>query len=481
MSRAVNEKSTGVLSAVEQRGIEPVPQAERNGNPMELFWVWFAANISVLGLPLGVSMIGLGLSVWQAILAIALGSFGSFAIVGLISVAGKRGAAPSLTLSRAIFGVRGNAIPTLIALLSRWGWETVNSATAALSFISVCALLFGTAGTAAGAPWLAVLGVLLFVAATAAVSGIGYDAILLVQKYATWIFGAINLVVIIYLATRLDWQAVTSTPGGNLAAILTGVGIIAGGTGIGWATSGADMSRYQHPSVKASSLVLSAAAGAGIPLTVIISMGAMIGASSERVLNSPNPMDAIGESLPTWVAVIYLVVSFFGLLLSNHLSVYSAGFTTITLGIRLPRVYAVILDIVVTTTLALLFLLVADDFYGPFITFISLLSVPLAAWIGVFLVDMITRTSYDQEGLLDLKAGGRYWYSGGVRWSALLAWLAATFVAFLFMEIQPGAEPIFTGPFVDTWVGANGMAWLLAAVLAGILYALSGGLKKDAA
>lgn len=50
----------GVLSHVEQRGIEPVPADKRNGTPGQLFWIWFAANISILGIPLGATLIALG-------------------------------------------------------------------------------------------------------------------------------------------------------------------------------------------------------------------------------------------------------------------------------------------------------------------------------------------------------------------------------------------------------------------------------------
>src|SRR5699024_6205421 len=159
------------LAAVEQRGIEPVPLEDRNGNPLQLFWVWFAANVSVLGLPLGVSLIVLGLSVWQSLVVAVVGAVGSFAIVGLISVSGRRGGAPSLTLSRAVFGTRGNAGPTLVALLSRLGWETVNTSTAALAIVTIASLVLGTGGDAKSAPLVAVLGVVLFVAFTVAVSG----------------------------------------------------------------------------------------------------------------------------------------------------------------------------------------------------------------------------------------------------------------------------------------------------------------------
>jgi purine-cytosine permease-like protein len=114
------------VGAVETRGIEPVPGDERRGNPLQLFWVWFAANISILALPLGATLVALrGLNIWQAVLVGAVGSVGSFALVGLISVAGKWGGAPSMTLSRAVFGPRGNRGPTLVSWLSRVGWEVV--------------------------------------------------------------------------------------------------------------------------------------------------------------------------------------------------------------------------------------------------------------------------------------------------------------------------------------------------------------------
>lgn len=129
MSSSNTGQSAGQL---ETRGIEPVPEGECNGHPLQLFWVWFAANISILGLPLGATLVAFrGLAIWQAIIVAILGAAGSFAVVGIISIAGRRGRAPSLTLSRAIFGVRGNIGPTLVSLMSRLGWETVNTTTAA--------------------------------------------------------------------------------------------------------------------------------------------------------------------------------------------------------------------------------------------------------------------------------------------------------------------------------------------------------------
>lgn len=54
----MNTRTPRASSAVEQRGIEPFAAADRNGHPLWPFWVWFAANISILGLPLGATLVG---------------------------------------------------------------------------------------------------------------------------------------------------------------------------------------------------------------------------------------------------------------------------------------------------------------------------------------------------------------------------------------------------------------------------------------
>lgn len=384
------------VGQLETRGIEPVPENECNGHPLQLFWVWFAANISILGLPLGATLIAFqGLSIWQALIVAIVGAGGSFAIVGLLSIAGRRGRAPSLTLSRAIFGMRGNIGPTLVSLGSRLGWETVNTTTAAFVLLSLVSIIQGTPVEAKSAPFLTLLFIGLFVLLTLCVSGLGHATLLVIQKWATWVFGALNLVVGSFLALHIDWALVWAATPAPMSAVLIGVGTMAAGTGIGWANAGADMSRYQHKSVRAAGLVASAAFGAGIPLVLLITLGGLISVGNDHLASATDPIVAIRELLPTWMAVPYLITAFGGLLLSNNLSVYSAGLTTLTLGLKVKRVYAVVVDIVVIFIGSIYFMLIAESFYGPFITFISMLAVPITAWVGIFLVDLRHRQRYE--------------------------------------------------------------------------------------
>ncbi|WP_255252665.1 purine-cytosine permease family protein [Curtobacterium sp. 'Ferrero'] len=479
MSDPTATLSSGTLTTIEQRGIEPVPHDERNGTPGALFWVWFAANISILGLPLGATLVAFqGLTIWQALLVAVIGAAGSFAVVGVISIAGRRGGAPGLTLSRAVFGVRGNIGPTFVSLLSRLGWETVNTTTAAFVLLSLFTILFGTDGDAKANPVLTIVAILVFVAATVLISGLGHAFIVAVQKWATWVFGALNVFVAVFLVLRVDWHVVSAQPAGPVAAMAIGIGTIAAGTGIGWATAGADIARYTRTSVKAGALVVSSAAGAGIPLVVLVGLGALVSAGDPSLAKAGDPVAAIRDLLPSWMAIPYLIAAFGGLLLSNHLSVYSASLTTLTLGVKVPRVWAVAVDVVVTTLGAMYFMLVADGFYAPFITFISVLAVPITAWLGVFIADMIRRRWYDPVALLDLRPGGRYWYRGGVAWGALAAWVVAIVVGFLFTKVQIGdADPVFVGSLSGTWVGANGLGWIVTFVVAAAVYLLAGGAR----
>ncbi len=102
--------------AIEANGINVIAESERKGTPAGLFWPWCASNVSVLAVSYGAFVLGFGIGLWQALAATVVGTVVSFFLVGLVSIAGKRGSAPTLTLSRAAFGKDGNILPCLVLL-----------------------------------------------------------------------------------------------------------------------------------------------------------------------------------------------------------------------------------------------------------------------------------------------------------------------------------------------------------------------------
>ncbi|MEW2083073.1 cytosine permease [Streptomyces sp. NPDC005283] len=449
--------------AMETRGLEPVPDDERTGHVRELFPTWVAANISVLLLTMGAGMIVFnGLNFWQVLVVATAAPVLSYGIVGLISIAGKRGGSPGMALSRAVFGQRGNLFPGSLIWVARWGWETINAVTGAYAVLTVLDLLFGIKRNTA----LVVVTLLLFVACTFLVSGLGINALRVCSKWSTYLFGAFSVLVLVHLIANTSWSAVFDKPAGSTAMMVAGIGTIAAG-GISWVPSGPDFTRYLPRATSGRAMVGSTVGGAGIVVLPMVLMGAVMAVSTPDLAGTSDPVAFIGEILPLWIAVPYLMIALIGMLLINSMSMYSAGFTAQTLGIRVPRAWAVSINAVISLVFGFLLMIVATSFIGSFVSFLTLLAVAFSAWIGVFGVDMLRRRTYDGEALMDTTRTSAYWYRGGYAWQAMVSWAVALLTGLLFTEVD-----WFAGPLASSWIGKNGLGWAATIVVAAVLYAV---------
>lgn len=75
-----------------------IPAEDRKGTPKELFFIWFAGNIGILGVVYGAMIVGFQLSFLQSLLAAAVGAL-SFALVGYLSLAGRDAGTTTFVLS----------------------------------------------------------------------------------------------------------------------------------------------------------------------------------------------------------------------------------------------------------------------------------------------------------------------------------------------------------------------------------------------
>src|SRR5919205_2937101 len=201
--------------AVETNGINVIAENERKGTPRQLFWPWFGANVSVFGLAYGSFVLGFGVSFWQAVAAGVVGIVVSFLLCGFVAIAGKRGSAPTLVLSRAAFGVNGNRVPAVLSWVLTVGWETVLVSLATLATATVFEQLGWSAGT--GTKVVA----LLVVAALVVAGGVlGFDLIMRMQTWITAVTGILTVVYIALVAPEIDWSEVTAPAAGSTAAFV---------------------------------------------------------------------------------------------------------------------------------------------------------------------------------------------------------------------------------------------------------------------
>ncbi|MEU9114730.1 cytosine permease [Streptomyces sp. NPDC048483] len=454
--------------AVETRGIEPVPDNERQGRVRELFPTWVAANISVLLLTMGASLvINNGLNFWQVLIVAAIASAVSFGMVGILSVSGKWGGAPGAMLSRATFGVRGNYFPGAILWVARFGWETINAVTGAYAILTILNLVFGIKANNV----LIVVTLLGFVACTFLVSGLGRKALNVCNKYSTYLFSAISVVVLVHLIVKMPWSDILSKSPGSATLMIAGIGTIAAG-GISWVPTGPDFARYLPHSASGKKIVGTTISGAALVLIPMVIMGGVMAVGNPSLANqNTDPMSFLGQVLPREIAIPYLLTALIGMVLINSLSMYSAGFTAQTMGVKLPRALAVSINAVISLVGGLFMMLVAKDFIGQFIAFLTLLAVSFSAWIGVYGIDMARRRKktvrYDADSLMNTGRTSRYWYVGGFCWQAMTAWGVALAAGLCFTKVQ-----WFTGPLATTWVGENGLGWAATIAISALVFAV---------
>lgn len=449
--------------SIELHGIDPIADTERHGTPFELFWVWFAADIGILTIVYGGILAVAGLNLWQSIFVTLAGTIVSFALVGVLSLAGIWGGAPTLTLSRAAFGHRGNLGPTLLSWLTLVGWETALVVTAAYAMLG----LLNLAGLPSNGFWT-VGSLLAIVALVIPFSLLGHATLVWIQRAATWIFGGLTLIVVILLIGQTDWaHLVSMQPGPWDSGVLATLSIVAAGTGIGWINMGADYTRYLPRRSSARAVIGWTTCGGALPVCVLILVGFLLTSRVSNLASAANPIQLIGSVLPAWMAVPYLLTAIGGLVAGADLNLYSSGLNLLTLGLKLERFKAVLIDGTLMIIGAIYVLLVAQDFLGAFESFLLLLANGLTAWGAVFLVDMLLRRGYDTASLADGGAGSRYYYWRGVNPAAVIAWLAGILVGLAFT-----VSPFFTGPFARGIFATSSLGYLLGFLVSGALFAL---------
>jgi NCS1 family nucleobase:cation symporter-1 len=450
--------------SVESNGLNVIADADRKGRPSQLFWPWFGANVSVLGLSYGAFALGFGISFWQAVIAGVIGVVFSFLLCGLIALAGKRGSAPTMVLSRAAFGVRGNKLPSLVSWLLTVGWETVLTILATLATATVFERLGWGGGNLTKVIALIVVGLL-----TVACGVLGFDLIMRAQTIITIVTGVLTVVYIILVADQIHWSTVSALPSGSSQAVIGALVFLMTGFGLGWVNAAADYSRYLPRRASSRGVVGWTTFGGSVAPVVLLIFGLLLAGSSADLSKAigADPIGALAEALPTWFLVPFVIVAVLGLVGGAVLDIYSSGLALLSLGLPVKRYVAAFIDGVVMIGGTIYVVFYGGDFLGQFQGFLITLGVPIAAWCGIMLADIAARQgNYADDDLY--RTNGRY---GDVQWLPVATMLVATGIGWGLVTNTLASwltwQGYLLGPF---GLGGKQGAWAYANV--GVLAAL---------
>ncbi len=327
------------VGAIEAAGVEYLPEDSRDSHPRNLGAVFLGANLTWTNVVFGAFAILFGLSFWQTVASMVVGTaLGTLAVLPT-AIIGPRTGTNMTVSSGAFFGIRGRFIGSGIALLIALGFAAVTVWTSGDAVVAAAHRMLGTpeSDLVRGVAYAAVAGLMVTVALY------GHATIVAIQKIVVPVVGGLMVLGVFAFAGGFD-PAVTGGAyalGGfwqtwTLSAVLFAAAPISYGPTIGDYTRRISGQRY-------SSTQICAALGIGMFLGVLLP--SLFGAFT--ALSFAEPTDSYLHDLvtaaPAWYVLPIVVISLLGGLSQGVLCVYASGLDLEGLAPRLKRTQTTII------------------------------------------------------------------------------------------------------------------------------------------
>jgi purine-cytosine permease-like protein len=279
----------------------------------------------------------------------------------------------------------------------------------------------------------------------------------------------LTLVFFGLVADKIHWHTVAAIPGGPTEKVIGALVFVMTGFGLGWVNAAADYSRYLPRRSSGRGVIGWTAFGSSIAPIFLVIFGLLLAGSSKSLSAAiaNDPIGALANLLPTWYLIPFIIVAVLGLVGGSVLDIYSSGLALLTLGVRVPRFVAALIDGTIMTLGAIYVVFIAKNFVVQFEGFLITLGVPIAAWCGIMLADiMLRRRDYAERDLFT--PSGRY---GDIRWFPIGVIVVGTAIGWGLVTNSAASwlkwQGYLLGPF---GLGGKSGAWAFANL--GVLVAL---------
>ncbi|WP_246026023.1 purine-cytosine permease family protein [Peribacillus cavernae] len=447
-------------SKIEIQGIDYIPEADRNSNPWNVFFVLGGAQTCYPIMLIGALPVIFGLGWWDSFFAITIGLLIGSIIVAPIALFGQKTGTNGIVSSGAHFGTKGRGIGALLTIVVAIGFYALVVWTGSESIIHGGHKLFGLPTGDASL----VIGALLICIMITIVATYGHSLVVKIEKVGAVIAGVTLISSIFVFMPQFDasYQGGSYLLDGYWATWLLSVST-ALSIPVSLVPYINDYTRYIPSKTSARSVMLGTGGGifVGCWITMIAAAYFM---TMFKSLDTPL-VQGIIELSPTWFVLPLIIVGIVGSLTQGSFAIYGAGLGLETLGWGLNRIITTIIISVVSIVVAFLAVFVYDlvDVVNAFVT---LIIVAISPWLTIKLVGYFLFKG--QYSPLDLhkSSGGLYWYSNGYNLPAITSWVIGVIVGLLFTNTI-----VFVGPFVNS-VGGIDISFVSSAIVGGALYYL---------
>lgn len=399
------------------------------GRGAALVLPWFAVTSSTATVGIGATVFAMGLSLRQAFVAVLLGVLLSVMLLGVTTLAGTLSGQTTASVSRAAFGLVGNAVPAVITVLTRVVWSAI--------------LLWAAARLSASAfafpDWLSV-GVIAGVALVAILVSLRGRRPLMVVATVSGLASLVVVALIVALAMpSLDLTVGMRVDDGDWLAVIPASVTVFAVLGLAWAGSGSEFARGQRPEGSGAGAVLFTILGVAVPALVLLGVGIVLSSANPTSANTTSAVATLGHdptgiaivsaALPSWAALPVAVGGIVAILGGVAMLLHSGASALQSMSLGADRGTAARVVGVVVLGLLGAGLAVALSQQGwslsGTVDVAVLLAVPTAAWAGILVGDLTLRRVRLTAAVLSDRG-----VLGAVNWISVGMLALATIVGF---------------------------------------------------
>ncbi|KAJ3546372.1 hypothetical protein NM688_g5523 [Phlebia brevispora] len=454
---------------VETNGIDPIPPEQRTDTKMfQMFFVWFSANMNVLGIGIGSAgpaFFGLGLK--QSLIIILIVDVISCIIPSYFAVFGPKLGARSMVQARYSWGYYGAMIPSALNVFTMQGYLILNSIIAGQTLASVSEHLNATLG-------IVIIGVISML-----VTFCGYKVIHWYEVTA-WIPNVIAFIIMLGVGGKHLSNAPPTAPV-TPSTVVTFATTTASSV-ISWCTMTPDYGVY-HNSEASTIKIFSYTYTGFITASITVHfLGAIFAACAVSVPAWEAGFDN-GNNVGGLIAAVLSPLGGFGKFLCVLLAIsipsacaptmYTFGSSFMTIGSYFAMVPRYVYIIVAEAILIPVAVIGATSFYETFVDVLSIIGYWSVVWSIIILTEHFvfrrnTWARYDMEGWdtarrlpwglaavfafacafgIIIPSMDQAWYTGPIAKAGTgdIGILAGSGVAFLLYLVFRTAEKAWTG------------------------------------
>ena len=453
--------------------LSPTTVAERTWTTYSITMLWVGMSICIPSMSLASGIISMGVSPWLSVLNVALGNIIILVPIQLNSQIGTKYGIPFPLFARLTFGTVGAQVPAILRAITACGWTSVQAwvGGGAVGAIIGCFISrfsdaawtmqlpsWGGMQTVSAAQFI---GYVIFIIFIGWVAYTGMEQIKWIQNIGGPLLLAVMLALLIWsksivpesagsvMSQSNDMELINAN-GGMTYVYLSGLmGNIAF-----WSTMALNIPDFSRYAKSQSSQFKGQLFGMPLPMAFCAFVGAYYAqatklAFGEAMFDPTGVLYALDNKIIVCIAALGTVAATVTTCVAANVVAPANGFSNVK-----PSSISYKKGVVITICIAF-FILQAWWIYGSgsaYFTWMNAYGTILAPIAAIFIADYLL-VKQRRIDIADLFKGaeGRYWYSNGVNWAAIIAWIVAFIIPLLMYFGVSGAFFTFVNSINYIW------------------------------